>query len=65
MPRKPDPKLTALLQQRAEAQADAERWYRRMRRAMNRLDKARRAIDRADRRIDAYAMKPAPKESAA
>jgi hypothetical protein len=58
MPRtKPDPKLVALQDQLARAQADAERWYGRLERAFGRLEKARRAaaIIRGDARHGARA----------
>jgi hypothetical protein len=47
-----DPKLIALLDQLAKADADADRWYVRLKRAFNRLEKARRTAARLRRKID-------------
>jgi hypothetical protein len=58
-----DPKLIALLDQLAQADAEAERWYARMRRAFNRLEKARHKAARLRRRIDNHTS-PNPKETA-
>ncbi len=48
-----DPRLIALLDKRAKLQAECERHYGRMKRAFNRLEKARRALARIAKRIDA------------
>jgi hypothetical protein len=61
MARKTDPKLIALHDELAKAQADAERWYAHLKRAFTRLDKARRKAARIARRIDSY-TNPTPKE---
>jgi hypothetical protein len=49
-----DPKLIALYDQQSKALADVERWYGRLKRAFNRLEKARRAAARLRRRIDQH-----------
>jgi hypothetical protein len=41
-----DPKLIALLDELAKADADADRWYARMTRAFNRPERARRKAGR-------------------
>lgn len=50
--RKPDPKLVALLEQRAKALAEGERWYARLKRAFGRVEKARQRAARLLRRIE-------------
>jgi hypothetical protein len=62
MPRKTkDPKLLALLDKAHRARADYERWYARLKRAFNALEKARQRIMRLQRRIDqATAQAAAP-----
>ena len=53
MPRKTiDPKRIALLDRQAKLQAECERHYGRMKRAFNRLEKARRALSRTARQLD-------------
>jgi hypothetical protein len=59
---KPDPKLIALNEQLAKARVEAERWYARLKRAFNRLDRARQKVARVGKRIEAHAR---PKEPAA
>ncbi|HKI36886.1 MAG TPA: hypothetical protein VKA46_33850 [Gemmataceae bacterium] len=55
MPRKTsDPRLIALLDQLAKAQADCDRYYARLKRAFNRHEKARRTVLRIEKRIDAH-----------
>jgi hypothetical protein len=52
MPRKKtDPLLVALLDKRAELQADCDKHYTRMRRAFNRLEKTCRQLARVSKRI--------------
>ena len=61
MPRKTsDPQLIALMDQRAKAQAEFDRWYSRLKRAFTRLDTARRKVARLGKRIDAHRNPPAP-----
>jgi hypothetical protein len=60
MPRKRiDPKRVALLDRQAKLRRDFERSYARMRRAVNRMEKARQAIVRIDRRLAALDSSPA------
>jgi hypothetical protein len=63
MARKTDPRLAALRDELAKARAEAERWYARLKRALIRLDKARRKAARVARRIESY-TNPTPKEVA-
>lgn len=59
MPRKTtDPRRIALLDKRAMLQAECERHYGRMKRAFNRLEKARRALARIAKRIAALDAQP-------
>jgi hypothetical protein len=52
MPRKTtDPRVIALLDQKAKLAGECERWWRRLRRAVNELEKRRRRLARLDRRV--------------
>ena len=54
MPRKTtDALLVRLLDEQAAAEVKAEKWYRRLRRAFNALDKVRGQVVRLQRRIAA------------
>jgi hypothetical protein len=53
MPRKIiDPKRIALMDRQAKLQAECARHYGRMKRAFNRLEKARRALARTARQLE-------------
>jgi hypothetical protein len=52
MPRKTtEPRLIALKDRQDKARAAFERWYARMRRAVNAMESNRRAVARLERRI--------------
>lgn len=58
-----DPKLVALLDQREQARGSYERWWSRLRRAVNKLEAERRRVRRLTKRIDECERpKPAPEE---
>jgi hypothetical protein len=59
MPRKHDPILTSLLTQQARAAADLDRWFIRLKRALNAVDAGRRRLRRVRKRIEQH---NAPKE---
>lgn len=57
-----DPRRVVLQEKAAKLQAECERHYARMRRAFNRLEKARRSLARLSKRIDALDAAPAIEE---
>jgi hypothetical protein len=63
MPRKTtDPRLIALLDQKEKLAGECEHWWRRLRRAVNELEKRRRQLARLDKRareIEQPARQPA------
>lgn len=46
-----DPRIVALLDQAAREHERGERWYRRLKRALAGLEKARQAVRRLERRL--------------
>ena len=53
-----DHALVALLDQQAKATADFDRWFSRIKRAMNRCDKIRQQLQRIAKKIAAHDSKP-------
>jgi exonuclease VII small subunit len=49
-----DPRLLDLRERAGKAKADAEKWYARLKRAFNALEKCRKRVASAERRIRKY-----------